>query len=131
MNKEIKNVFSFIKEVMELKNKNVYTVKNYDSHIDFKTFYERFSEIIDKPDYELLNINSDNVIFKLKYIKENKKKEIPAGPPLLRKYIRIKDKNDIIFFDDESELKIKEDGLYEEYLKYDKRFFVFLKACNG
>lgn len=120
MNKEIKNVFSFIKEVMELKNRNVYSVKNYDSHIDFKTFYERFSEIIDKPDYELLDINSDNIIFKLKYIKENKKKEIPAVPSSLRKYIRIKDKNDIIFYDEESELRIKEDGLYEEYIQYDK-----------
>ena len=120
MNKEIKNVFSFIKEVMELKNKNVYSVKNYDSHIDFKAFYERFSEIIEKPEYENLDINSDNVIFKLKYIKENKKKEIPPVPAALRKYIRIKDKNDIIFYDNEMELKIKEDGFYEEYIQYDK-----------
>lgn len=43
---------------MELKNKNVYSVKNYDSHIDFKTFYERFFEIIEKPEYELLDINN-------------------------------------------------------------------------
>ena len=41
-----------------IKNKNVYSVKNYDSHIDFKTFYERFSEIIEKPEYELLDINN-------------------------------------------------------------------------
>ena len=67
MNGSLKNVLSFIKEALELKNKNIYVLSDYELHFDFGEFYAQFKDLIEIPDYETLNINSDNVIFKMKY----------------------------------------------------------------
>ena len=74
MNENVKNIFSFIKEALELKNKNIYVLDNYEIHLDFGKFYSQFKELIETPNYSALNINSDNIIFKLKYIKDDSKK---------------------------------------------------------
>ena len=105
MNQNLKNVFSFIKEALELKNKNIYDVSNYELHYDYGSFYNQFKELIEIPDYNSLNINSDGSFFKLKYIKEDNKKTIPDVPAKLREYIFIKDKNDIISKVDDLEFR--------------------------
>lgn len=76
MNNSIKEVLSFIKEILELKNKNIYNVNNYEIYLDLNAFYSKFEKIIDIPDYKKINILSDGVIFKLKYIHEEYKKNI-------------------------------------------------------
>ena len=86
MNQKLKNVFSFIKEALELKNKNIYNLNDYEIHYDFGKFYNQFKELIDIPDYCSLNINSTGVIFKIKYMKEDKKKDIPSVPKFLGDY---------------------------------------------
>lgn len=119
MNQNLKNVFSFIKEALELKNKNIYDVSNYELHYDYGSFYNQFKELIEIPDYNSLNINSDGSFFKLKYIKEDNKKTIPDVPAKLREYIFIKDKNDIISKVDDLEFELNKIGALDEYKKYD------------
>ena len=106
MNNSLKNIFSFIKEVLELKNKNIYTIDDYEIHEDFGQFYTKFKEIIDPIDYRSFNINSENVIFKIKYIKEDKKKKIPDVPYSLKEYISVENGNDIISKIDNLEITI-------------------------
>ena len=86
MNRNLRNVLSFIKEALELKNKNIYDVKNYEIHYDYSSFYNQFKEIIEIPDYNSLNINSDGSFFKLQYIKEDNKKNVPDVPIKLQNY---------------------------------------------
>lgn len=119
MNESLKNVCSFIKEALELKNKNVYTVKDYEIHFDFGSFYSQFKELIEIPDYASLNINSEGIIFKIKYIKDEYKKEIPSIPNSLESYISLKNGNDIISIIDNLEIKLEEEGLIEEYRNFD------------
>lgn len=119
MNQNLKNVFSFIKEALELKNKNIYDIKNYDINYDYGSFYNKFKELIEVPDYNSLNINSDGSFFKLKYIKEENKKSIPEVPIKLRDYIFIKNKNDIISKIDNLEFELNKIGALDEYKKYD------------
>lgn len=119
MNQNLKNVLSFIKEALELKNKNIYDVKNYEIHYDYSSFYNQFKEIIEIPDYNSLNINSDGSFFKLQYIKEDNKKNVPDVPIKLQNYIFIKDKNDIISKVDDLEFELNKIGALEEYKKYD------------
>lgn len=120
MNESLKNVFSFIKEALELKNKNIYTVKNYEIHLDFGSFYSQFKELIEIPDYAPLNINSEGIIFKIKYIRDEYKKEIPSIPNNLEPYISLKNGNDIISTMDNLEAKLEEEGLIEEYRNFDR-----------
>lgn len=119
MNNNLKNVILFIKEALEKKNKNIYTINNYEIHIDFGQFYRQFKELVEAPDYENYNINSDETIFKIKYIKESEKKEIPEVPNNLKDYIFIKDGNDIISNIDDLEKELDERGLLSEYKHYD------------
>ncbi|MBQ2873220.1 MAG: AAA family ATPase [Bacilli bacterium] len=121
MNQKIKNVFSFIKEALELKNKNIYDIKDYIMHYDYGCFYSQFKELVGTPDYSSLNINSVTPFFKLKYIKEENKKEIPAVPENLKDYIFIKDKNDIISKVENLETILDEMGILEDYKEYDKK----------
>ena len=117
MNENLKNILSFIKEVLELKNKNIYSVDNYEIHIDFGQFYNQFKELVDTPNYLNLNINSDGVIFKIQYIKEENKKEIPKIPNDLKDYISIKNDNDIIPLEDDLEKSLREEK--ESRVKFD------------
>lgn len=118
MNENVKNIFSFIKEALELKNKNIYVLDNYEIHLDFGKFYSQFKELIETPNYSALNINSDNIIFKLKYIKDDSKKEIPKVPDNLKEYISLND-NDIISLVDDLEEVLSNAGLLEEYKNFD------------
>lgn len=120
MNESLKNVFSFMKEALELKNRNVYSVKNYELHIDFGQFYNQFKELLDTPDYLTYDINSENMIFKIKHISDDNKKIIPKVPEQLVKYIIVDNGNDIISLIDDLEEKLNESGLLELYLEYDK-----------
>ena len=72
VNSSLKNVFSFIKEALELKNKNIYNLSDYEIHEDLGQFYSKFNEIIEISDFEDLNINSERTILKLKYIKDER-----------------------------------------------------------
>lgn len=119
MNNSLKNIFSFIKEVLELKNKNIYTIDDYEIHEDFGQFYTKFKEIIDPIDYRSFNINSENVIFKIKYIKEDKKKKIPDVPYSLKEYISVENGNDIISKIDNLEITLSEKGLLDSYKLFD------------
>ncbi len=38
-NHSLKKVFSFIREALELKNKNIYNLKDYEINYDFGKFY--------------------------------------------------------------------------------------------
>lgn len=96
MNESIKNVFSFIKEALELKNKNIYDVNQYEKYYDFGSFYNKYKEIIGEEEYSDVNIFSDKIVFKLKYIKDDNKKECPEVPSTLSEYIYINNNNDII-----------------------------------
>jgi len=120
MNQNLKNIFSFIKETLEIKNKNVYTLKNYKIHYDYGSFYNEYKELNINPDYKKLNINSEGTFFKIKYLKEENKKEIPEIPDNLKEYIDIIDKNDIIPKIDNLEIELNKIGLLEDYREYDR-----------
>ena len=96
MNESTKNVFSYIKEALELKNKNIYDVNNYEKYYDLSDFYKKFEAIIEVPEYKNINVFSDAIIFKIRYIKEDKKKKYPEVPSLLNEYIYLDSDNDII-----------------------------------
>lgn len=121
MNQSLKNVFSFIKEALELKNRNIYNLKDYEIHYDLGNHYSQFKELIDTPDYHSLNIDTNKVVFKIQYLKEDKKKEIPEVPELLSNYIFLKDNNDIIAKIDNLENELANVGLLEEYKNYDSK----------
>lgn len=120
MNNSLKNIFSFIKEALELKNKNIYRLVDYEIHLDLGIFFNKFKDLIDPSNYLELNINSEQAILKLKYIKDDKKKEIPKIPELLDKYIFLKDGNDIISKIDNLEEELKENGLLGLYREFDE-----------
>ena len=126
MNEDVKNILSFIKETFELKNKNIYLLKNYEIHIDLGTFYNQFKELIETPNYSELDINSDSVIFKIKYIKDDAKKEIPKVPKELEKYIFINNNEEINSRIDNLEEVLKKEELIEKY----KDFKLKLKEVN-
>ena len=96
MNESIKNVLSFIKEAMELNNKNVYDVRNYPLYFDMVTFYEKYKDFMDEPDYSKLNVLSDGVVLRLKYIKEDQRKSYPQVPDFLSEYIYLNENHNII-----------------------------------
>ena len=56
MNESIKNVFSFIKEALELKNKNIYDVNQYEIYYDLATFYSKYKDIISVPEFSNIDI---------------------------------------------------------------------------
>ena len=119
MNSSLKNVFSFIKEALELKNKNIYNLSDYEIHEDLGQFYSKFNEIIEISDFEDLNINSERTILKLKYIKDEKKKKIPEISESLSPFIMLSE-NDIISKIDDLESKLSELNLLTEYKSFDK-----------
>lgn len=113
MNESIKNIFSFIKEALELRNKNIYDVNNYPTYIDLGSFYNKYKSLIGEEDYKNIDIYSEKTILKLKYISENNKKQYPSIPKELKEYIYLNEDNDIID---------KVDNL-EEILNFDKELF--------
>ncbi len=121
MNHSLKNVFSFIKEALELKNKNIYNLKDYEIHYDFGKFYSQFKELIETPDYHSLSITSTGIVFRIKYLKEDKKKEIPSIPASLTDYIFLKNTNDIIAKTDNLESVLRDNGLLDIYNDYDSK----------
>lgn len=121
MNQSLKNVFSFIKEALELKNKNIYNLKDYEIHYDFGKFYGQFKELMEAPDYHSLSITFTGVVFRIKYLKEDKKKEIPSIPDSLDNYIFLKNGNDIISKVDDLESVLRTNGLLSIYNEYDSK----------
>ena len=119
MNSNLKNILSFIKEALELNDKNIYNVKNYEIFLDFGKFYRQFSEVVNFSDFVSLNINSDGIIFKLQYISDDKRRVIPQVPSKLKDYITIND-NDIIPLVDDLEKKLAENNLINEYRNFDR-----------
>lgn len=126
MNEDLMNIFSFIKETLELKNKNVYQLKNYEAHIDLGEFYNQFKELIETPNYSKMDINSDEVVFKIRYIKDEFKREIPEIPKRLEKYIFIDKNKEINALIDDLEDTLKIEELIEEY----KDFKLKLEEAN-
>jgi very-short-patch-repair endonuclease len=96
VNNSIKNVFSFIKETLELKNKNIYDVNNYEKYYDLSSFYNNFKDVIGEKEYKDFDINSSNVIFKLKYIKDDQRKKYPEVPTSLSEYIYFNENKDLV-----------------------------------
>ncbi len=121
MNQSLKNIFSFIKEALELKNRNIYNLKDYEIHYDLGNHYNQFKEIIEEQDYHSLNIDSNKAIFRIQYLKEDKKREIPDVPESLNNYIFLKDDNDIIAKIDDLEKELKKDNLLDIYKEYDSQ----------
>ena len=66
MNQSVKSIFSFIKEVLELKNKNIYDVNQYEKYYDLGTFYNKYKEILGDVDYSDITIFNNKIVFKLK-----------------------------------------------------------------
>lgn len=130
MNDNLKNVFSFIKEALELNNKNIYKVSDYEIHEDLGRFYNKFKDIIDVPDYLDFNINSEQTIFKLKHIKDDKKKKIPEVPSLLKEYIFLDNGNDIISKIDDLEVILDENNLLDLYKEFDENIKQINKYNN-
>lgn len=121
MNESIKNVFSFIKEAMELNNKNIYDVRNYPSYYDLGSFYEKYKDLVDSPDFSNINILSDSCVFKLKYIKEESKKKYPVVPEILKEYVYLNKDNKLIDkVDNLDELLEEDNDLNKAYLDYSK-----------
>ena len=121
MNESIKNIFSYIKDALELKNKNIYDVNNYEKYYDLRTFYKRFENIIEMPDYEDINIFSGGTILKISYIKESNKKDYPEVPSTLSDYIYLNSDNDIIDkVDDLDDILNTNFELRKEYNEFEK-----------
>lgn len=126
MNEDLKNIVSFIKETLELKNKNIYLLKNYEVHIDLGKFYEQFKELIETPNKSEIDINSDGIVFKIRYIKDDAKTEIPQVPKKLEKYIFIDKNKEVVETIDDLEDTLKKEELIEEY----KDFKLKLEEAN-
>lgn len=124
MNESIKNVFSFIKEALELKNKNIYDVNQYEKYYDLSSFYEKYKEIITAPDFSNVNIYSDDIVFKLKYIKEEQKKNYPVIPTSLSEYVYFNEKKDLV--DKVSDL----DDILENSIELAKEYEYFNKQLK-
>lgn len=121
MNQSIKNIFTFIKEVLELKNKNIYDVNHYEKYYDLGTFYSKYKEILDDVDYSDITIFSNKIVFKLKYIKAEKKKEYPEVPNILSEYIYLNSDHNIIDKVDNLEERLNADKeLFKTYNQYVK-----------
>lgn len=121
MNQSVKNVFSFIKEVLELKNKNIYDVNQYEKYYDLGTFYNKYKEILGDVDYSDITVFSNKIVFKLKYIKEDKKKKYPEVPPTLSEYIYLNSDHNIIDkVDNLEELLNTHKDLFKAYNQYVK-----------
>ncbi len=99
MNESIKNIFSFVKEALELRNKNIYDVNNYPTYIDLGSFYNKYKSLIGEEDYKNIDIYSEKTILKLKYISENNKKQCPSIPKELKEYIYLNEDNEIEEYD--------------------------------
>lgn len=130
MNNDLKNVFSFIKEVLELKSKNIYRLSDYEIHEDLGQFYNDFKEFVDGENYLSLNINSETPILELKYIRDDKKKKIPEVPNELQNFVFIKDKNDLISKIDDLELTLEKKGLLNSYKQLDEEIKEINKYNN-
>lgn len=123
MNNKLKNVFSFIKEALELKNKNIYDISEYEINLDFFEFAEKYKnleKIRQLPEWNNVDINSDKVIFKMEYIKENEKRTYPPVPYKLAEFIELNDNNDIIRLIDNLEYELEKNNLLFDYKSYDK-----------
>ena len=121
MNQSVKSVFSFIKEVLELKNKNIYDVNQYEKYYDLGTFYNKYKEILGDVDYSDITVFSNKIVFKLKYIKEDKKKKYPEVPPTLSEYIYLNSDHNIIDkVDNLEELLNTHKDLFKAYNQYVK-----------
>lgn len=121
MNESIKNIFSFIKEALELKNKNIYDVNNYLAYIDLGSFYSKYKSLIGEEDYKNTTIYSEKTILKLKYISESNKKQYPSIPKELKEYIYLNEDNDIIDkVDNLEEILNSNKELFKIYNEYSK-----------
>ena len=104
---------------MELKNKNIYDVGNYEISLDFKGFYEKYGELINEERDRDINILMDEPVLKLKYIDEKGKKDYPEVPEVLREYIELNSDYDIIEKIDNLTLNLRNDGLLDIYQAYE------------
>ena len=120
MNSSIKNIFSFIKEVILLKNKNIYDVNDYEINLDINDFYNKYSNIISKKNLNNINIFSHGSILELKYIDDSKRKEYPRIPNILEHYIELNKDNDVIDKRDNIQEELKDNNLLEYYYEYKK-----------
>lgn len=119
MNNNLKNILLFIREAMIINKKNIYTVDNYDIHYDYYAFLKQYNALNIFREYTNLSIDSDEVVFKLKYINEDKKRKIPSIPNELIKYIELDNGNDIVSLIDNLEVELEKDGLLSNYRDYD------------
>lgn len=121
MNQSVKSIFSFIKEVLELKNKNIYDVNQYEKYYDLGTFYNKYKEILGDVDYSDITIFSNKIVLKLRYIKEDRKKKYPEVPPTLSEYIYLNSDHNIIDkVDNLEELLNTHKDLFKAYNQYVK-----------
>ncbi|MDD4188043.1 MAG: AAA family ATPase, partial [Bacilli bacterium] len=120
MNKDFKNIASYIKEIIEMRNRNIYNYNDYDFSFSLEQLYNNYNEFIEmKKDVSIL---TTGVFLKIKYISERHKKPYPQVPEILNKYISLY-KNEVIGEMDNFEEELKLNHLYQTYIDYVNKIF--------
>lgn len=116
MNGNLNNIISYMKEVIKLKEKNTYDIKEFLYNIMYNGFNERYSDAIAINDLD--TSMSNNEVLTLKYVLDSNIQVLPAPASTLEKYVTLKDNKVKIASFNNLEDKLKEDNLVNEFNTY-------------
>lgn len=126
MKENLQNVLLYIRDVIQLKNKSIYDVKDYIFALDYREFYSKFKEFLKYE--EEIDILHNSTFLQIQYLTEDKKLNLPTISNDLAQYVEIYN-DELEGKDEDYETQILESGLQEEYLKLQQEL-MDVKAYN-
>ena len=117
-NESLENILQFVKEAILINNKTVYDIDHFLISNDLNELKIKFSDI------PSINVNfqeNKDVIFKLSYISDASKKELPLIPDKLKEYIDYKN-GKITSLSSDIGYRIMQAGLYADYEEFKKEY---------
>ena len=119
MKENLSNIVSYIKEVMQLRNKSISDFGNFEQSFDYNFLCKKYKDFIQKNDD--LSILTDGVFLKVQYIQEKQKKTLPEIPEELEEYLEIErgQLNELV---EDFELVLKEKSLEKKYDEFIEEF---------
>lgn len=117
-NESLENILQFVKEAILINNKTVYDIDHFLISNDLNELKIKFSDI------PSINVNfqeNKDVIFKLSYISDASKKELPLIPDKLKEYIDYKN-GKITSLSSDIGYRIMQVGLYADYEEFKKEY---------
>ena len=105
MEEKMKNLFEYLKEIYELKNRVVIDYKKFDSEMDIENFENIYKNITDIHNFSN-DISAEDEYLTIKYI--NVKKAMPQIPKEIKDYIVVNENGISLKDDEDIEKEIKE-----------------------